>query len=174
MPTTNMRMGVSLRRGCVVLVGLLMCSSNAASQALSSRTLAPRTQATPCFACATRVAAQRHIPHATSPIVRAPTADLVISDACVLASSLLPPGTDDSPRQVTGALFGALWGGGVGLLLGAVIGGQLEKCSGEGPCGLGVLAGAAIGGIAGALLGAVLGHHLTDDDVESATPPPAA
>ena len=141
-------------RCCVVLLGLLIFSSSAAPQEPSSPTLAPRAQATACLVCSTRVAAQRHIPDATSPALRAPITRRVMSDA-------------HGPRQVRGAIFGALWGGGVGLFLGAVMGSQLGSCGGEGPCGLGGLGGAVVGGIAGALLGAILGYHLTDDDAKS-------
>lgn len=108
------------------------------------------------------------------PVLRALGTNLVMSDAHVLASSLLPTVTDNGPRQVRGAFFGALWGGGVGIFLNAVMGSQFGTCGGEAPCGLGGLGGALVGGMAGALLGAVLGYHLTDDAPKSATPAPAS
>lgn len=141
----------------LIFVGLLIFTSSAASQEPSSRAFAPRTQT----------------PAATAPVLRAPDTGLVMSHAHVLAPSLLPV-TDDSPRQVRGALFGALWGGGVGLFLGAIFGSQIGSCGGEGPCGLGGLRGAVVGGIAAALLGAILGYHLTDDEAKSAMPAPGA
>ena len=77
------------------------------------------------------------------------------------------------PQRTLARVFWGTFGAVVGAFVGLKVGGELEDCSGEGPCGFGALGGAVLGAIAGGILGAVLGGYLADDE-ETSTPAPAA